>query len=293
MSFFKEIFRQGLYIPFYNLLIFFAWATDGSVGWAIIILTVVIRTILLPSSIKAAKASVKLQSVQPKMNEIRNKHKADPKKMNEEMMKLYKEEGTSPWGSCLPILIQLPVIIILYQVFMIGLDTSRYNLLYSFVPRPEVLHTMFLGMNLADKSLWVLPILAGATQMLLSWMTMPKTDPNAAKNDPMAMMNKQMIFLFPLVTIFIARSVPAALVLYWIVTTIFGIGQQYYVNKKIKSEKLNKNLIETTSSESEEKPEIIEPPKSTKRDLMTNMMRKRLDKQDKNKGVSITIREKK
>ncbi|MFA7244263.1 MAG: YidC/Oxa1 family membrane protein insertase [Patescibacteria group bacterium] len=294
MSFIKEIFRAVLYIPFYNLLIFFAWATGGSVGWSIVILTIIIRLILLPSSLKAAKASVKLQAVQPKMNEIRTKHKDDPKKMNEEMMRLYKEEGTSPWGSCLPLLIQLPIIIILYQVFQIGLDTSRYDLLYSFTPRPEALHTVFLGFNLALHDLWILPIIAGATQMLLSWMTLPKASPTQ-KNDPMAMMNKQMIFLFPLITIFIARSVPAALVIYWIITTIFSIGQQYYVNTNIRNEKLktkNENSAELSPVQIDE-PKENKAEKPAKKDLMTKVMQGRLDKQDKKKGVSITIREKK
>lgn len=297
MGFFKEIFFQGLYVPFYNLLIFFAWATNGSVGWSIVILTVIIRTALLSSSIKAARSGVKMQLMQPKMNELRAKHKTDSKKMNEELMKLYKEEGTSPWGSCLPLLIQLPIIIILYQVFMVGLDTSRYNLLYSFIPRPDVLHTMFLGINLADKNLWVFPIIAGATQMLLSWMTLPRPDKSkpAPKNDPMAMMNKQMIFMFPLITVFIARSVPAALVLYWIVTTVFSIAQQYYVNTKIKNEKsVEKAEEEIEANPAElEKPKDVVPTRPEKKDMMTNIMRKRLDKTDKKKGVSITIRAKK
>lgn len=292
MSFITQIFRYALYIPFYNLLIFFAWATSGSVGWSIVILTVIIRFLLLPSSLKAAKAGVLMQALQPKMNELREKHKADPKKLNEEMMKLYKEEGTSPWGSCLPILIQLPIVFILYQVFQIGLDTSHYGLLYSFVPRPDTLKTMFIGFDLAGKDPWILPIVAGASQMLLSWMTMPKADPKQ-KSDPMMMMNKQMIFIFPLITIFIARSVPAALVIYWIVTTIFGIGQQWYVNKNIRNSQAMKKEIakeEKIIESLEDKGEVR--PKPAKKDMMTRVMQGRLDKQDKKKGVSITIRKK-
>jgi membrane protein insertase Oxa1/YidC/SpoIIIJ len=108
-------------------------------------------------------------------------------------------------------------------------------------------------------------------------------------------MNKQMIFLFPLITIFIARSVPAALVIYWIITTIFSIGQQYYVNTNIRNEKLktkNENSAELSPVQIDE-PKENKAEKPAKKDLMTKVMQGRLDKQDKKKGVSITIREKK
>lgn len=296
-AFFKTI----LYVPFYNLLIFFAWLTGGSIGWAIIFVTLIIRALLWWPSIKAAKATTKLQAIQPKMNEIREKHKEDTKKMNEETMKLYKEAGASPLGCCGPMIIQLVVIWILYRVFMIGFDTANYGLLYGFTPRPETINTFFAGINLAKPELWILPILAGLTQMVLSLMTMPKTDPSK-KNDPSAMMNKQMTFIMPIMTIFIARSLPSGLALYWVVTTIFSLGQQYYVNKVIKKEannsaadNQNKKIVEQQPSITAEKVSNNSSSikaKADKSDMMTKIVRGRLDKQDKKKGVEITIRKK-
>ncbi len=295
-----NFFTKILYIPFYNLLIFFASVFGGSIGWAIIVLTVIIRAILLPSSIKAAKSATKMQMLQPRMNEIKEKFKDDQKKQSEEMMKMYKEEGTSPFGSCLPLLIQLPIIWVLYRVFLIGFDTSKYDLLYAFTPRPELLQTNFLGFDLSVPNLWVLPILAGLLQLLVSWMSMPKVDPNA-KKDAASNMTRQMMYLFPIMTIFIARSLPAALALYWIITTLFSVGQQWYVNKNIKKPASTKNKTEEKKSKqipsSKSQKKLPKGQQSTaekkKPDMVSKMMKKRLNKSDKKKGVEVTIRTKK
>ena len=284
-----NFFRQALYIPFYNLLVFFAWLANGSIGWAIIIMTIVIRLLLLPPSLKAVKATTKLQSLQPKMNEIKEKYKDDAKKQNEETMRLYKEAGASPMGCCGPMIIQLVVMFILYRVFFIAFNTDNYNLLYSFTPRVQHLNLSFMGLDMSKPELWVLPILAGLLQLVLSLMTLPKSDPSK-KNDPMVAMNKQMAFMFPIMTIFIGRSLPSGLALYWIITTIFSIGQQYYVNKVIR-----KDIIEVPTAEKDRADSALIPEetKSTKSDMLTRVMNKRLDKKDKKAGVEITIRQKK
>ena len=300
----KEFFRQALYVPFYNLLIFFAWVFGGSVGWAIVAVTVIIRTILLPSSLKATKAQVKMQALAPKMAELKETHKGDQKKLNEETMKMYKEEGANPLGSCLPLLIQLPIIWILYRVFLIGFDESKFEMLYAFVPRPEVLKTIFFGVDLSVPNLWVMPIIAGALQFGLSYMMMAKTPKpkDGKKGDPAQMMTKQMTYIFPIITVFIARSLPAALALYWIITTVFSIVQQVYVNKTIKSEenlKKAKEVIGTKKIETKEveraKDEVSAKDEKKKKnsDMMTKVLRKRQEKKEKKAGVSVTIRQKK
>lgn len=298
INFFKTI----LYYPLYNLLIFFVWLVPGnSIGWAIILITIFIRLILLPSSIKASKAQLKLQMLQPEMNRIKREIK-DQQAQGKALMELYKREGASPFGSCLPLLIQLPIIFVLYQVFRISLDTSHFNFLYSFTPRPEAINPAFFGIDLSKPELWLFPILAGASQFLLSKMMMVtqpvvKDKDGKTQADPMQMMNKQMIYIFPLMTLFIARSLPAALSLYWIVTTVFGIAQQYYVNKVIKNKpefvaevKEDEKAIEEEIDQIEEE-EGIKPPK--KDDFMTKIMKRKLDKQEKKSGVEVTIRTKK
>ena len=112
-----DIIKTIIYYPLYNLLIFLAWLVPGhSLGWAIILMTLIIRVILLPPSIKAARAQVRLQMLQPEMNRIKKEIK-DQQAQGKALMALYKKEGVSPFGSCLPMLIQLPIIFVLYRVF--------------------------------------------------------------------------------------------------------------------------------------------------------------------------------
>ena len=227
-----NFFTQILYVPIYNLLMALVAILPGhQVAWAIIVVTVVIRLALLPSSIKASKSQLEMQKLQPELNALRAKYKGDQKKQSEEMMKLYKTHKVSPFGSCLPLIIQLVVLVIFYRVIMIGFNLDRLDLLYSFVPKPNEINLYFFGIDVSRPDLWVLPILAGIFQFLQAKM-IPQPPMQKSTNDPMAMMNKQMIYFFPFITVFIARSLPAGLAIYWVMTSIFMIFQQWYINKK-------------------------------------------------------------
>lgn len=289
----KVLIKTILYNPLYNLLIFLAWLVPGhSIGWAIIIITVIIRLILLPSSLKAAHSQARIQALQPKVNQLRKRHKGDSMGMNKAIMALYKEEGVSQFGACLPLLIQLPILIILYQVFQRGLNVGSLSDIYSFVPHMDTVNTSFYGLDLAKPNLWVLPILAGVTQFILSKMTMPKTDPKAPAEDPAQMMTKQMLYVFPIINVFFARIVPSALSLYWVITTVISILQQWYVNENIKKNIPTQAAIEEyiTDEIVEETP--VKKERSKKKDMLAKMMSRRLDKQEKKTGVTITIRKK-
>lgn len=285
----KALIHSVLYQPLYNLLIFFAWLVPGhSIGWAIILLTLIIRLILLPTSLKAAHAQARISALQPKVNQIRKKYK-DQMEQSKALMALYKEEGVSQFGPCLPLLIQLPILIILYQVFRGGLNADSLKDIYVFMPHLETINTSFYGMDLAKPDLWVLPILAGVSQFILSKMTIPKVDPKAEAQDPAQMISKQMLYIFPVMNIFFARIVPSALSLYWVLTSVISIFQQWYVNENIKKNIPTQAAIEEFVTE-----EIIEekPTAPKKRDFVARMMNKRLSKQEKKAGVSVTIRRK-
>lgn len=294
-----NFFKIVLYNPLYNLLIFLAWLVPGhSIGWAIIILTIIMRLLLWSNSMKTARAQVKMQAIQPEINRLRKEIK-DQQEQGRALMALYKKEGVSPFGACLPLLIQMPIIIVLYQVFRAGINQSNFSLLYDFVPHPDKINPFFLGFDLAKPDLWVLPILAGITQFMLSYLMQPKvaagtkTKFENIKNgdfDPMQMANKQMVYFFPLITVFFARSLPSALSIYWIVTTLFGIIQQLYVNKHIRKEKFVEASLEEAKEAVDEIEKEIEAPK--KKDYLSKMMEKRLNKQEKKTGVEITIRKK-
>lgn len=226
-----KFFEAISYQPLFNALIFLVWALPGNqVGWAIIILTLVIRIALLPVTVHTARVQARMRLLQPKIDELRKQHKDDKTLQSQAMMQLYKEEGVSPFSSCLPLIIQLIVLIVLYNVFRNGLTTEHFDALYSFTPRPNELNTHFFGVDLGKPDKLILPLLAGLTQFWQTKITIMPTSGNS--NDPMAAFSKQMVYLAPVMTFVFARGFPAALPLYWIITNLFTVAQQEYVLKR-------------------------------------------------------------
>lgn len=231
----KEFFKATLYQPLFNLLVFFAWLVPGhSIGWAIILLTLLVKILLWIPQAKALRSPLQLRAYQDDIKELQEKHKGDKTAQAQAMMAFYREKGVSPFSGCLPILIQLPVILILYRVFIDGLRQTRPELLYSFTPHLSSINPVFLGIDLSQPDKWILPLVAGVAQFLQSRHYSALTLTSTQKNDPAAMMNKQMIYLFPIMTFFIGRSLPAGLALYWAASTLFGYAQQVYVAKTFK-----------------------------------------------------------
>ncbi|MHB8507771.1 MAG: YidC/Oxa1 family membrane protein insertase [Candidatus Dormibacteria bacterium] len=208
----------------------------GAYGLSIIILTVLIKTLLFPlfqTQLKLTKkAQTEQRAVAPQMAELRKKYKSDPTRLNTEMMALYKEHGINPLGQmagCLPVLAQFPVLIGLYRAIA---DKGFYQHL--------VHDSHFLWVNNLAASAhtnqpitFILPVLAGMTTFIQSKMFTPAPDPNADPSaQQMAQVTKSMSLLMPLMIIYFSflPSVAQGLVLYWIVSNLFSIGQQYYVN---------------------------------------------------------------
>jgi YidC/Oxa1 family membrane protein insertase len=287
-----NFFTQILYVPIYNLLMYLVAVIPGhQVAWSIIVVTIVIRLALLPSSIKASKSQLEMQKLQPELSALRSKYKGDQKKQSEEMMKLYKTHKVSPFGSCLPLIIQLVVLIIFYRVIMIGFDLDRLDLLYSFVPKPNEINLHFFGIDVSRPDLWVLPIIAGALQFVQAKM-IPQPPMQKGTNDPMVMMNKQMIYFFPFVTVFIARSLPAGLAIYWVMTSLFMIFQQWYINSRFGLGFFGR-FPEVPLAKL---PEYTQEDEANKDGTEKASERKKLPenlKEEKIKGVALTVRRKK
>jgi YidC/Oxa1 family membrane protein insertase len=234
-----NLFNQLLYYPLFNALIWLYNVIPGQdLGIAIIVLTALIRLILYPLSQKAIRSQKAMTKLQPEIKEIRKKYK-DKEEQAKAMMNLYQKYKINPFSGCLPILIQLPILIALYRVFFTGLDPQKLEVLYGFIERPESLNLMFLGIvNLSERSI-VLALLAGFFQFVQSKMIMPQKATQSSSGTKIAgldissLMSQQMIYFMPLITIFIAWNLPAALPLYWIVITLFGIVQQYFTKIKI------------------------------------------------------------
>jgi len=229
------IFNLILTRPLFNGLIFL-YDLIPDFGLAIILLTLLIRLILYPLNQKAIKSQKALTDLQPKIKELQVKYKGDRAKQSQALMELYKTHNINPASGCLPWLIQLPVLFALYQVFWHGLEPSRLDTLYSFVQRPETISPMFLGLVDLSSPNFILAILAGVFTYIQSKMMMtanPSPSANASGTpDFAATLNKQMVYLMPFMTTFIAWNLPAGLALYWAATTVFGIAQQYLVIRK-------------------------------------------------------------
>jgi YidC/Oxa1 family membrane protein insertase len=230
-----SIFNEVLYRPLFNALIYLYQVLPvADLGIAIVILTVIIRLILYPLSKKAIRSQKALSELQPKMKEIQQKHKDNKEEQSKAMMDLYKKHKVNPVAGCLPILFQIPILIALYRVFLTGVNSEKMEALYSFIAQPETINFMFLGfLDLSERSIG-LAVLVGLAQFVQSKMMLPQKSNTQKKKGNMdfsTMMNQQMTYFMPFISVFVAWSLPAALPLYWLVNTVFGIGQQHFTKK--------------------------------------------------------------
>lgn len=251
-----NFFYTVLYQPLFNILVLlYEYLPGHDFGIAVIVLTIIIRLILYPSMVQSLKSQKTLSEIQPKLQEIQEKYKNDKEKQSKELMALYQKEKVNPFGGCLPLLIQLPILIALYRVFIKGLRQETMQYLYSFVPNPGVINAVSLGIIDLSKSFitsvdqvrvyyfpaLVLAILAGVVQFIQSKMMMPKA--TVKSKDKMAqtseMMQKQMLYIFPALTVFILVGLPSAVGLYWTISSLFSVWQQYLINKQFATVKNN------------------------------------------------------
>lgn len=227
------IYNLIFYRPILNALVFFyqiPWFHDF--GVAIILTTLLIRFILAPLFHKGAHQQAVMQRIQPKIKEIQTNHKDDKEKQTKALMDLYKEHGVNPFSSILLLVIQLPILIALYGIIRSGIGANELAMLYSFIQKPALItHTLFGVVDLEAKS-FILVCLAALAQYIQAKMMLYK-HPSQVALSQAEKMARQMIFIGPLVTIFIFYNLPAAVGLYWLISSIFSIVQQYIVNKKV------------------------------------------------------------
>lgn len=188
-----------------------------SYGVAIILFTIIVRIILLPFNIKQIKSSLIMNEMQPKLKEIQNKYKSDPKRLQEEMSRLYKQYNVSPLSGCLPVLIQMPIIFSLFYVFR---DLNSLN------------GVGFLWVKNLCKpdNTYILPILAGLTQYFSMVLTMN----NSNNNDPQGKQTKVLNFVMSIVTVIFGLKFNASLALYWTVNNLFQAIQTIIIRNHTK-----------------------------------------------------------
>lgn len=240
-----NLFTTLFFQPILNLLVFlYNVIPFNDFGVAIILMTVIIKLVFWPLGGKAIRSQKALQELQPKIDDIKKQYKDDKTGASQAIMALYKENKVNPFSSCLPLLIQLPFLWAVYRVFSAGIQ-NNLELVYSFIQRPEVINTISFGfVDLAEKNVY-LAVLAGAAQfwqakMMSTKRPLIKTEGSKDEN-MMAIMNKQMLYIMPVMTVFIGLSLPGGLTLYWFVITLLTALQQLTT---FKSGKKSGDIIE-------------------------------------------------
>lgn len=255
------LWNQILIWPIVNVLVafykLFEWLhIPGPLGFAIIGMTITIRFLLYPLMQAQLTSAKKMSNLKPHLDALNAKHKDDKKKLQQAQLDLYKQHGVNPAAGCLPLLVQMPILIALYNVFyqvlgngnLTNLVTEINAILYTPRIRLTQLDLTFFGVNLGLKpeafqtqGWWLLsvPLITGLLQFWQSKLMMPTSQPSAdsgklkaEKEDTMGDMQKQMAMITPIMFGFFAFQFPLGLSLYWNVFGLFGIMQQLAVNKQ-------------------------------------------------------------
>jgi YidC/Oxa1 family membrane protein insertase len=216
-------------VPLFWVLKVF-YTLTGNYGWAIVLLTIVVRIPFIPLVNKSQKSMKKMQQIQPKVAEIREKYKKDPQRMQKEMMDIYKTHKVNPLGGCLPMVLQIPVFFALYKILLIAIELRNAPFMFWIkdLSAPDTLfgHIPLWFPMIGGFAVGPLPILMGATMIIQQKMTPTSLDPTQ---------NKMMMFM-PVIFTFLFLNFASGLVIYWLMNNIFSIAQQFYANKKLAQE---------------------------------------------------------
>lgn len=252
----KKLVYGIFFKPIYNLLVFLISVLPyHDLGLAIILLTLIIRTLLLIPNNKAMRSQQKLQDIQPRLQKIKDKYKGDQQKISMETMALWKEAKVNPLGSCFPMLLQFPFLIALFYVIKGGLNPDNAHLLYTTYSGFDIdtINVMFLGiLDLTKPNIYVLPVVIGGLQFLQIKLSMfnkkkDKKDSKDKKKNEFEAATSMMQYFMPVMIAVFTASLPAGVGLYWGVSTSYGVVQQLYINK-----------TKDTNTEKEPKVKVIE-----------------------------------
>jgi YidC/Oxa1 family membrane protein insertase len=213
---------------FWLLKVFYRFL--GNYGWAIVLLTLIVRIPFIPLVNKSQKSMKKMQELQPRMAEIREKYKKDPQRMQKEIMGLYKKYKVNPISGCLPIILQIPLFFALYKILLIAIELrgAPFMLWIKDLSAPDTLfgHIPSWFPLIGGFAAGPLPILMGFSMIIQQKMTPTSMDPAQSR----------IMMFMPIVFTFLFLNFASGLVLYWLMNNVFSIAQQLYVNKKLKGE---------------------------------------------------------
>lgn len=235
----SNLFHAFFYNPIYNVLVtLLAYIPGADVGIAIIVLTLLVRLFLLPFSISAARTQRAMRIIEPKLKELKEKHKGDKEKEALETLALYREEKVNPFASLVTVFVQLPVLLALYFVFRYEpFTTINSGLLYPLTPVPGGVSLEFLGLfSVMTKSV-TLAVLAGITQYIQATLalagSMKPAQTTGMQGDFQKVMGMQLKFVFPVLIATISYTTSGAIALYFVTTNLAGIAQEWYVRRAL------------------------------------------------------------
>ncbi|BFH65943.1 YidC/Oxa1 family membrane protein insertase [Paenibacillus azoreducens] len=199
-----------------NVVYYFSLALDtfahwfnGAYGLAVLVMVIIVRTLILPLSIKQVRSSKAMQAIQPELAKIKQKYKDNPEKQQQETMRLFQENKVNPMAGCLPLIVQMPVFIALYNSIIHNKYLYEHSFLWLQLGKPD--HT------------FILPLLAAATTFLQTRMMM-KMNPSPQQGAMQFMM-----FVYPVLIFFMSYQFPSALPLYWFLSNLYTIVQNYFL----------------------------------------------------------------
>lgn len=230
------LYHTFFFDPLYNgLMLLFKVLPWADAGIIVIILTILVRLLLFPLSRKAVLTQVKMAEIGPELGAIKEKYKDKSEEQARRTLALYKEKGVNPFSGILVIIIQIPIILALYQIFLRfpAVDTG---ILYSFVKAPEYVNTVFLGLlDISAKSALIALLAAVSTyfQFHVSMQGQNKPKGNSFSDNLAKSMQSQMKYFFPLLVFFISYKISGVIALYWLTTNLFSIAQELFVRRNI------------------------------------------------------------
>jgi len=227
------MYHNFIYQPILNSLLWLYQITGHNLGFAIILLTLAVRGLLIPFTLPQLKSAKKMADLKPELDSLKKKHGHDAKLFQQKQLEFYKTHNVNPAAGCLPFIAQFVVLIALYQVFMSSINGTALG---------DSVNSMFFLWDLKAKdTTYVLPVLAGLLQFIMSLSILPAVENEPEKRSGTAeqkqdvaematTMQQQMVFMMPIMTIIFSLQFPSGLALYWVITTAFSLVQQFIVS---------------------------------------------------------------
>ena len=226
------MYNQFIYQPILSTLLWLYQITGQNLGFAIILLTLVVRVILIPFTLPQLRSAKKMATLKPELDALKKKHGHDAKLFQQKQLEFYKTHKVNPAAGCLPFIAQFIVLIALYQVFMKTLGGDGMG---------EINATFLLWDLKSKDTTYILPVLAGLLQFVMSLTILPAVENQPEKRpgtpeqkqdvaEMATSMQQQMVFMMPIMTVIFSIQFPSGLALYWVITTAFSLVQQLMVS---------------------------------------------------------------